>query len=245
MEIDGLNVGKVEGEGTPIIFVHGWLGSAESWEQVREELSVENPSIFYDQRCHGESSCRNFLMEDLAADLEKVVETLDESPIIVGHSMGGMAALQYTSGKGSHSGLVLLGTCASTPRPKYRSPKFFLERLSEMARQRWAEMIADNYAERSPEMREGAVQELKDAGRKPVVNGLKAMIKYDVRDELEKEDAVVVAGEKDTTITVEQSSELAELLDCRLEIIDSSHLMLQETPETVAEIIKDFTEKSQ
>lgn len=240
MEVESLKVEKIPGEGTPIVFVHGWLGSKESWSQVKEELEIDNPLIFYDQRCHGESPCSNFRIEDLAEDLGKVISELDEEPFIVGHSMGGMTALQYSTKNDNYCGLVLLGTCASTPRPKYRSPKFFLEKLEELARDTWAEMIADNYAEDSPEVREGAVQELKNAGRKPVVYGLKAMIAYDVRDELSDENAKVVAGEKDSAIPVEQCRELSELLNCDLEVINSSHLMLQETPEKIAEIIDVF-----
>ncbi|MFB6144611.1 MAG: alpha/beta fold hydrolase [Candidatus Nanohaloarchaea archaeon] len=242
MTSEALSVEKVEGRGIPIVFVHGWLGSKESWKQVREELDIEKPLVFYDQRCHGESPCSEFRMEDLADDLGKVVGGLDEKPVIVGHSMGGMAALRYATNNDDYQGLVLFGTCASTPRPKYRSPKFFLEKLGELAREKWAEKIADNYAEDSPEVREGAVKELKNAGREPIIHGLKAMIDYDVRDELGKENAVVVAGEKDSAITVEQCREVSDILGCELKTLDSSHLMLQETPAEVAEEIEAFAE---
>jgi pimeloyl-ACP methyl ester carboxylesterase len=213
-EKDGLSYEKKEGEGTPLVFVHGWLGSRESWKSVIEELEVENPLIIYDQRCHGESACSNFLMEGLAEDMEKITEGL-EDPVIIGHSMGGMAALQYSTVSDNFSGLVLLATCASTPDPRYRSPKFFLEKLGEMARQKWAEIIADNYAEKGEEhLQRQTIEELKQAGRELIINGLKAMINYDVTQELEEENAVVVAGKKDTTIPPGQSRELAELLYC-------------------------------
>lgn len=240
MDLEGLKAEEVTGEGTPVIFVHGWLGSRESWTQVRAELELENPLVFYDQRCHGDSSCSKFLIEDLAKDLGKIIQKMDNEPVLVGHSMGGMAALKYASTENSYSGLILLGTCASTPRPKYRSPEFFLEKLGKMARTKWAEMIADNYAEDSTEVRKGALQELKEAGKEPVINGLKAMINYDVRESLGEENAVVIAGKKDSAIPVEQGRELSKSLGCTLEIIDSSHLMLQEEPSKVAKKIEEF-----
>jgi 3-oxoadipate enol-lactonase len=239
-EKDGLKYEKKEGEGKPLIFVHGWLGSRESWKSVIGELEIENPVILYDQRCHGESSCSEFLMEDLAEDIRKITEDLEE-PVIIGHSMGGMAALQLSTISDNFSGLVLLATCASTPDPRYRSPGFFLEKLGDMARQKWAEIIADNYAEKGEEeMRRQTISELKQAGREPIINGLKSMIEYDVTEELEEESAVVVAGSKDTTIPPDQSGKVAELLNCEFQKINTTHLMLQDKPEKVAGIIENF-----
>lgn len=180
-------------------------------------------------------------MEDLASDLEDITEDL-EKPLIVDHSMGGMTALKYSTMSDNFSGLVLFGTCASTPRPSYRSPQYFLDMLGDMAREKWAGLIADNYAEGNEEMREQSFRELLNADLKPIRYGLKAMIEYDVTGELREENAVVVAGEKDGAIKPEQSRELSELLDCEFRLIDSSHLMLQEKPEEVAEIIEEFVE---
>jgi pimeloyl-ACP methyl ester carboxylesterase len=234
-----LDIEEIEGTGTPIVFVHGWLGSKNSWDQVRDEPGLENPQIFYSQRCHGDSGCQEFLIEDLASDLEEITEEL-EKPVIVGHSMGGMTALKYSTMSDNFSGLVLLGTCASTPKPNYESPQYFLDMLGDIARDKWAGLIADNYAEGSQKMREQSFRELLDADTEPITNGLKAMIEYDVTNELEKENAIVVAGEKDGAIKPEQSRKVSDLLDCEFKLIDSSHLMLQERPEKIAEIIEDL-----
>ena len=237
-----LEVEKVEGTGTPVVFIHGWMGSKESWKQVRENLELDNPMIFYSQRCHGRSECSGFSIEDLAHDLEQITEELDD-PILVGHSMGGMTALTYSTVSENFSGMLLLATCASTPEPKYRSPSFFLEKLGDMARQKWAEMITDNYAENAdPEIREFSISELIQADRKPLVKGLKAMIDYDVRERLQDENALVVAGRNDNTIPKKQAEEVAELLNCEYREIDATHLMLQETPGKIAEITEEFTE---
>lgn len=243
-EKEGIVYEEVEGDGTPIVFVHGWLGSGESWEPVKKELDLDNPLIIYDQRCHGESDCSPFNIQGLAEDMEKITESLEE-PFIVGHSMGGMAALKYSTLSENFSGLVLLATCASTPDPRYRSPKFFLDKLGEITREKWAGMIADNYAEEgSEQQRLRSIKELKEAGKEPVIHGLRSMINYDVRDELKKENAVVVSGKRDTTIPPKQSRELSKLLDCEYREIDTTHLMLQEKPGEIARIIEDFVEKT-
>ncbi|MFB6241535.1 MAG: alpha/beta fold hydrolase [Candidatus Nanosalina sp.] len=238
---DKLDVEKINGTGTPLVFVHGWLGSKDSWNQVRDELNLENPKIFYSQRCHGNSECSEFRLNDLADDLEEITRDLGD-PVIVGHSMGGMTALKYSTISDNFSGLILLGTCASTPRPNYRSPQYFLDMLGDIAREKWAGLIADNYAEGTEEMRRESFQELLEADIEPVKYGLKAMIDYDVIDQLEEENAVVVAGKDDGAIKPEQSRDVSELLNCEFRLIDSSHLMLQEKPEKVAEIIQEFVE---
>ncbi|MFB6217186.1 MAG: alpha/beta fold hydrolase, partial [Candidatus Aenigmatarchaeota archaeon] len=66
-----------EGEGTPIIFIHGWLGSRKFWQLITPYLEIENPLIFYDQRCHGDSPCSKFKVETLAEDLENLIKELE------------------------------------------------------------------------------------------------------------------------------------------------------------------------
>jgi 3-oxoadipate enol-lactonase len=233
-----------EGNGTPVVFVHGWLGSKESWTPVEENLDVENPKVFYDQRCHGDSSCSKFDFDDLARDLENLLEKLDiDEPILVGHSMGGMVALTYAV-ENDVSGLFLLGTSADTPEPENYSPRFFLEKFGSMDRRAWALEIVDNYAEDSeyPDIKDAARRELIEAGDTEVIYSLGSMLSYDLKDELEELDvpAAVVAGEKDGAITGEKSEKLAELLDCSMHEIDATHLMLQEKPGEVAELLEDF-----
>ncbi len=235
------------GTGTPIVFLHGWLGSKESWRQVRRDLDIDNPLLFYDHRCHGESPCAEFDFDDLADDLHTLIAQHGfEDPVLVGHSMGGMVALTYAVRYDTLGGLVLLGTCASTPEPEVKRPQFYLDNFHEMEREEWAEMIAENYlGQGAGPLWEETVQELVAADDEPVISGLEAMVEYDVRDELDSVDvpAMVVGGRQDGAITPEKSRELADLLDCRLEMIDSSHLMLQEVPGTVTTLLASYLEE--
>ncbi|MFB6190283.1 MAG: alpha/beta fold hydrolase [Candidatus Nanohaloarchaea archaeon] len=233
-----------EGNGTPVVFIHGWLGSKKSWLPVEENLGIENPKVFYDQRCHGDSSCSKFDFDDLAGDLENLLERLDiDEPILVGHSMGGMVALTYAI-ENDVSGLFLIGTSADTPEPENYSPRFFLEKFGSMDRRAWALEIVDNYAGDSehPDVKDAARRELIEAGDTEIIYALGSMLSYDLKDELEKIEvpAAVVAGEKDGAITSDKSRELKELLDCKLHEIDATHLMLQEKPGEIAELVEDF-----
>lgn len=245
MDIEGISYRTEEGTGKPLIFIHGWLGSKQSWNRVEQEIDIENPKVFYDQRCHGDSSCSEFDFEELAEDLRQLLEKLDiEQPLLVGHSMGGMVALTYTTLYDDVSGLLLIGTPADTPEPENHSPRFFLEKFGSMDRRAWAIEIVENYAGDSEKDRfkDMARRELIEAGDTEVIYSLGSMLSYDLKDELEELDvpAAVVAGTEDDAITMEKSRELAELLDCSLHKIEASHLMLQEKPGELAELLEDF-----
>lgn len=243
--LEGISYRTETGEGTPLVFIHGWLGSKNSWDGVKKEIDVDNPEVFYDQRCHGDSTCSSFDFETLAEDLNALIEELGlEDPLLVGHSMGGMVALTYATEYDDFSGLFLLGSCASTPEPENHSPRFFLEKFGSMDRRAWAMEIVENYAAETEdeEAKDMARRELIDAGDTEVIYSLGSMIGYDLEDDIEEinEPAAVVAGEKDGAITMEKSEELSELLDCPLHEIETSHLMLQENPGKIAELLSDF-----
>ena len=232
------------GHGKTVIFIHGWLGSKEFWEHITTRLELENPFLTYDQRCHAQSN-QEYTIEQLAEDLNQLIEELElENPVLVGHSMGGMTALKYASQYDNLSGLCLLGTCASTPKPENKSVKYFLEEFDNLDREEWAAKIADNYVSRpdNENIREMTRKELEAADEEPIKYGLRAMMQYDVRDELGnlETSALVVAAEHDGAITLEKSEELAELLDCGLRKVDTSHQMLPEAPEKIAGLISEF-----
>jgi 3-oxoadipate enol-lactonase len=83
------------GEGPPLIFGHGVLSSLRIFD-AQLELARDHQLIRFDFRGHGQSSLpRRWRMEDLADDYLAVLDALAiESAVVVGFSMGGMAALQ-------------------------------------------------------------------------------------------------------------------------------------------------------
>lgn len=234
-----------EGDGTPILFVHGWLGSTESWKPVREHLELDNPLLFYDQSNFTSSP---FSIEELADKLDETIEELDlENPIIVGHSLGGMTALSYASNYDNIGGLVLLGTSSSTPEPEIETFDFYLENLGSMPGEEWAEKISENYAGHldNERLKQASKKELLEAEDGSLRYPLQAMKKFDVREEFEEwsKPAVVIAGEKDGAITLEKSRETSKMLDAEIVELDCGHLIPWEKPEQVADLIQEFVKE--
>ncbi len=242
---DGIRYDHAPGDGTPVIYVHGWLGSAASWDAVRNEMTVEHPAVVYDQRCHGDSACTPFdRIDQLVDDLAAVVDDAGiAAPVLAAHSMGGMVALQYAATR-PVAGLFLVGTCADTPSPAVRSPRWFLDRFGEMDRAEWAELVVDNYtADCTPhEVVDAARQQLRDADDVPVESGLRAMDRFDVRDDLDAVEApvTVVGGRHDRAITPEKVAELAALLGVDPVMLDAAHDMLHEVPAQVSDRLDSF-----
>ncbi len=250
-EFKGLRYSYKEGSGKPLVFLHGWLDRLESWHPVVDALDVDNPVLLYDQRCHGRSECRVFTFESLVEDLEALLDHLNiEDVVLLGHSMGGMVALQFAVENADRvSKLFLAATSASTPEPEGSSPRYFLENLDSMDREKWAEEIMENYTgggemdKRRKQSKEVIIQ----ADRTPVECGLKEMIRFDIGEEIEEnisgKDAIVVSGMQDGAITPEKCRELSELLECPIEFLDSTHLMLQERPKELAQLVKTFVKE--
>lgn len=78
----------------PLLIAHGLYGSARNWGVIARRLSDERQVIAVDMRNHSQS-----LWSDehdypyLASDLADVIESLGGSADVVGHSMGGKAAM--------------------------------------------------------------------------------------------------------------------------------------------------------
>lgn len=83
------------------VFLHGGGLNAHTWDRVCAVLSDRYRCIAVDLRGHGESEWSptlDYLPDAHARDLRGVLEQLDlERPVVIGHSLGGFAALHLAS----------------------------------------------------------------------------------------------------------------------------------------------------
>lgn len=78
----------------PLLVAHGLFGSARNWGVVAKRLSADREVVVADMRNHGESFHADAHgYEDLAADLAEVIEAEGAPMDVMGHSMGGKAAM--------------------------------------------------------------------------------------------------------------------------------------------------------
>ena len=81
------------GEGRPLIVVHGLFGSGRNWGAISKRLSDERRVIAVDMRNHGDSPWSDdHSYPAQAGDLVEVIGS-DGPADVLGHSMGGKAAM--------------------------------------------------------------------------------------------------------------------------------------------------------
>jgi pimeloyl-ACP methyl ester carboxylesterase len=86
------------GKGRAIVLLHGFLGSSEIWHETQQSLSKHFRVIAIDLPGHGYSACFGYIhsMNLLAQAVKSVMDQLYlKRYVVVGHSMGGYAALAF------------------------------------------------------------------------------------------------------------------------------------------------------
>ena len=111
------------GSGSPIVFLHGMGMSASTWDAVAERLADRHTALAVDLPGHGSSPCPDdddaFTRDAALADLDDVLSSLNELPVIVGHSLGGYLALAHAATRPDASlGIIVLNT-----GPGFRDPE--------------------------------------------------------------------------------------------------------------------------
>ena len=88
---------KKIGSGEPLMIIHGLFGSSDNWGMLGKKFAEKFTVYLIDLRNHGRSphsSVMNY--ESMADDLhELILDQGIENPVLLGHSMGGKAALQF------------------------------------------------------------------------------------------------------------------------------------------------------
>jgi non-heme chloroperoxidase len=99
----GLHVADSGGDGRPVVLIHGWPLSGESWsEQIGPLRDAGYRVVVYDRRGFGRSDPGDgYDYDKLAGDLDNVLTDLDlRDATLVGFSMGGGEVARYVSAYG-------------------------------------------------------------------------------------------------------------------------------------------------
>jgi len=88
---------ETTGGGEPLLILHGLLGSRENWRAIANALAPRHRVVTVDLRNHG-GSPRDPRMDypSMAADLAETMGVAGiEAAVVMGHSMGGKAAMEF------------------------------------------------------------------------------------------------------------------------------------------------------
>jgi pimeloyl-ACP methyl ester carboxylesterase len=91
---------RLMGQGTPIVLIHGHNRDGDDFAAIADDLAQHYQVLVPDLRFHGKSDDTPLDhpagLSDLAQDVHAILEALDfRQPVMLGHSLGGMVALDY------------------------------------------------------------------------------------------------------------------------------------------------------
>lgn len=83
-----------ETQNPTLLIAHGLFGAGRNWRSIARRLSYDRRVITVDMRNHGESFWDpSHTYIDMATDLSKVITSIGSPVDLLGHSMGGKAAM--------------------------------------------------------------------------------------------------------------------------------------------------------
>ncbi|RLV49652.1 alpha/beta hydrolase [Nocardioides mangrovicus] len=245
MADDGHNL-KVRdsgGDGRPVVLIHGWPLSGESWsEQVPALKDAGFRVIAYDRRGFGDSDPGDSYGYDvLADDLSNVIDELDLNDVsLVGFSMGGGEVARYAAKHGT-SKLHSVVFAAAVPPYLLKSDDNPDGPLTEEAAQEMESGLKDDRdaffddfttqffsagdeLKVSEDQRQDAVRMCRQSDQEAAVGCMEAFGTTDFRDDLTKVDVptLVIHGDSDGIVPFEGSGKLTH------EAIDGSELVVVE-----------------
>ncbi len=130
---------EVQGEGTPLIFLHGFAGSYKSWNEFIPEFKEHFHIITVSMRGHGQSTnpSKKFTHRQSALDIYALLDHLNiEQFKAIGYSSGGMTLIHMATQQPER--IIDMVLMAATPH----FPQECRDRQSLMLNTEWDEVWA-------------------------------------------------------------------------------------------------------
>lgn len=243
---------EVQGDGRPILYVHGFPLSGRMWHPILPLMSDAGKLIVPDLRGFGASEATaDAEMADYADDLAALLAALGEKrpAVVVGLSMGGYIAFEFhRRHRGSVAALVLAdtraeGDTAESAKARLESAEKVLMEGSRIIGDAMVEkLFAPAAAARTKEEWRTIMAEASPIG---VAAALRAMSRRtDFRPLLAdiRVPTLIVVGAADSITPVDGSRRMHEAIPgSRLEIIpDAGHMTPVEQPQAFARAVREF-----
>ena len=107
------------GTGRPLVILHGLFGSLDNWNTLAKRWARDLRVVSVDLRNHGRSPHHTSMTyEDMVGDLRMLFDRLDlRDAVLLGHSMGGKAAMAYAAAHPDRLGGLIVADIAPRAYP--------------------------------------------------------------------------------------------------------------------------------
>jgi pimeloyl-ACP methyl ester carboxylesterase len=242
------------GFGSPVVLIHGFPMHAAVWTEVAEHLNQVFRVVCVDLPGFGYSPPlpSSFTIADVGAMLANTLkERMQESAVIVGHSLGGYVALALAS---SHPELVRgLVLVHSTAYPDAAEKKQMRTKVVDLVKSNGVEAFTANFIQ--PLFADPNHPRIEEVRRINLASSAEAVIGYTLamRDRPDmtgllrsaKFPVLFVAGDRDPGIplaSVQAQTELSSGTELQV-LAGQAHMAIVEEPKKVADAIEGFALK--
>ena len=264
IEIDEVNVHyRDEGEGFPIVLIHGTAASLHTWDAWTDELKKTNRVIRMDLPAFGitgPNKNADYSIEAYTTFLHSFLEKLKlEKFHLAGNSLGGNIAWNYTADYPSKVEKLILVDASGLPTNKsqpaifkmaktpilnslflYITPRFLIKKNIEEVYEDDSK-ITDELINRYHKMA------LRVGNRKAFIDRAKTDFKLDTQVNLEKLKSIqtptlLIWGAKDLWIPIANGIRMNEILvNSKLEVLENSgHVPMEENPRESLKLMNEF-----
>ena len=243
----------VQGSGPALFLTHGIGAAKNAWRFMISELSKHFTVVTYDLRGHGNSPVRNknFTLEDLVLDLEKIREQTNiEKGHFMGHSLGGMIAPAYA--KKFPDRVLSVGLLSTVAGRSEEDRNNVLKIISEMESSgieltlqklttRW---FTDKFISEKPDLVKNRLKQVVDTDPEVFLNVFKIYANTEMISWLKNlsSPCLLMTGENDAGCSPEHNKKMSnELKNSKLVVLpDYKHSFLIEAPAEVSKNIIQF-----
>jgi pimeloyl-ACP methyl ester carboxylesterase len=274
--VDGSPVNTIElgpehgTDAKPLVFVHGLSGSWPNWLEQLPTFAAKHRVIALDLPGFGHSPMprETISIAGYAHLLDRLLDQLEiDAAAVIGNSMGGFIGAELAIAFPQRVERLVLVSAAgiSTHAPLGSAQAMPLLRRLErilMASTAWAASISDTTMRRA-RLRDAALgvvvrhpsklpaalaaEQVRGAGKPGFIQGLAAVIDYEIRDRLSEIacPTLIVWGDGDRLINVRDADVFAELIPVSRKVVfgDTGHVAMLERPEAFNTLLEEFLEE--
>lgn len=243
----------IHGKGSAILFIHGFLGSSELWRDQITDFKKSHRLILLDLPGHGKSESLGYMhsMEMLADLIHALLRELRiRKVILVGHSMGGYAALAFAEKYTDQlKALVLVNSTAAADSKSRKTSRRQLIKLLPKKKDQLIKNLLDSFFVIEGYKRRFMLNRYKRwadaASPQGIAASVKGMMERKEREIILKfapYPYLIIAGEKDPIVGLRQNKKEAQLNPSgQLFILeDSGHISPLEKPWELNAALKQF-----
>lgn len=238
---------KIGGKGFPLLILHGWNGSSDSWRKVIENLDNDFQVICPDFPGFGKSETPKIAwnLDDFVNWLRNLVDFLNlEKFFLLGHSFGGRVAIKFSiCFQEKVKALILANSAGIKQNLDFKG--WIIFQLSKIGNVLFSPKILFRFKDWARNFFY-QIFRIKDwAKAKGVMREtMKKVIEEDLLSELEKIKikTLIIWGEKDKIIPLKYANIFREKIkNSDLKILSKTHHSPHlEKPEILAKVIRNF-----